>query len=48
MYLTDKSDPDVIREEIGMSKKTFKSAVGMLYKQKLIVINEDHIGIGDF
>jgi predicted RNA-binding protein (virulence factor B family) len=48
MFLTDKSDPDVIREEIGMSKKTFKSAVGMLYKQKLIVINEDHIGIGDF
>ena len=48
MYLTDKSDPDLIREEIGMSKKTFKSAVGILYKQKLVVINDDHIAIGDF
>ncbi len=48
MYLTDKSDPDLIREEIGMSKKTFKSAVGILYKQKLVVINDDHIALGDF
>jgi predicted RNA-binding protein (virulence factor B family) len=48
MYITDKSDPDFIREEIGMSKKTFKNAIGMLYKQKLVIINQDHVAIGDF
>ena len=48
MNLTDKSDPDTIREEVGMSKKTFKNAIGMLYKQKLVVINSDHIRLGDF
>jgi len=48
MNLTDKSDPDTIREEVGMSKKSFKSAIGMLYKQKLVVINSDHIRLGDF
>jgi predicted RNA-binding protein (virulence factor B family) len=48
MYLTDSSDPDTIREEVGMSKKSFKSAIGILYKQKLVVINSDHIRIGDF
>lgn len=36
--LTDKSDPDMIREWAGMSKKTFKQAVGNLYKQKLITL----------
>ena len=34
LYLTDKSDPDDIRDAVGMSKKTFKQAVGNLYKQK--------------
>jgi predicted RNA-binding protein (virulence factor B family) len=43
LYLTDKSDPDAIREEIGMSKKTFKNAVGMLYKQRLITLANNHI-----
>lgn len=43
LYLTDKSDPDKIREEAGMSKKTFKQAVGNLYKNKLIVLNPDSI-----
>jgi predicted RNA-binding protein (virulence factor B family) len=45
LYLTDKSDPDKIREEIGMSKKTFKNAVGMLYKQRLIILANNHIKI---
>jgi len=45
LRLTDKSDPDAIRELLGMSKKTFKQAVGNLYKQRLIVIHEDHISI---
>ena len=34
LYLTDKSDPDDIRDQVGMSKKTFKQAVGNLYKNK--------------
>lgn len=45
LYLTDKSDPDDIREAVGMSKKTFKQAVGNLYKQKKIRINPDSIEI---
>lgn len=45
LYLTDKSDPDRIREEVGMSKKTFKAAVGILYKLRMIQLKEDHIAI---
>lgn len=41
--LTDKSDPDSIRETVGMSKKSFKQAVGNLYKQRIITIEEDQI-----
>jgi predicted RNA-binding protein (virulence factor B family) len=43
IYLTDKSHPDEIREVVGMSKKTFKQAVGNLYKNRLIQINDDSI-----
>jgi uncharacterized protein len=43
IFLTDKSDPDEIREIAGMSKKTFKQAVGNLYKQRLIKINPSSI-----
>ncbi len=39
----DGSDPDDIRRVFGMSKKTFKKAVGSLYKQKLIEIGPDGI-----
>ena len=39
----DKSDPDDIREYFKMSKKTFKKAVGSLYKDHLIEIKEDGI-----
>jgi predicted RNA-binding protein (virulence factor B family) len=45
LFLTDKSDPDDIRDQVGMSKKTFKQAVGNLYKSKLISINPDSISI---
>lgn len=34
--LTDKSDPELIKQRLAMSKKTFKKAVGTLYKQRLI------------
>ena len=43
MFITDKSHPDEIREELGMSKKTFKQVVGQLYKAKKIELHEDKI-----
>lgn len=43
LSLTDKSAPDDIRDAVGMSKKTFKQAVGNLYKRKLIVLNDNNI-----
>lgn len=43
LLVTDKSSPDSIRFHLKMSKKSFKKAVGNLYKQKLIVIKEDRI-----
>ncbi len=36
--LTDKSPPDLIAKRFGISKKTFKKAVGALYKKKVIII----------
>lgn len=41
--LHDKSDPEVIREELQMSKKTFKKGVGTLYKERKIEIKKDGI-----
>jgi predicted RNA-binding protein (virulence factor B family) len=43
LMLTDKSSPDSIRFHMKMSKKAFKKAVGNLYKQQLIEIQEDRI-----
>jgi predicted RNA-binding protein (virulence factor B family) len=40
---TDNSDPNLIREAFGISKKLFKKSVGALYKQKRIVLKEDGI-----
>ncbi|MFK5981613.1 MAG: GntR family transcriptional regulator, partial [Flavobacteriaceae bacterium] len=39
----DKSSPEVIKETLGLSKKSFKKAIGSLYKDKQIVIKEDGI-----
>lgn len=41
--LHDKSDPDLITKELEMSKKTFKKAIGALYRQQLIRIEPDGI-----
>jgi len=41
----DKSDPDIIKNELGLSKKSFKKAIGSLYKDKQINIKEDGIEI---
>ena len=43
LNLTDKSDPEAIKEQLQMSKKNFKKAVGTLYKQKQIEIKPDGI-----
>ena len=39
----DKSDPKLISELFGMSKKSFKKTIGGLYKSKTIVIEDDGI-----
>lgn len=43
LYLTDNSSPEEIKEQLGMSKKIFKKAVGSLYKNGEIVLEQDHI-----
>jgi predicted RNA-binding protein (virulence factor B family) len=41
--LHDKTDPDTIKNELGMSKKSFKKAIGTLYKDKQILIKDSGI-----
>lgn len=43
LRLNDDSHPEDIKTVLKMSKKTFKKAIGTLYKQKLIEIKEDGI-----
>ncbi len=43
IHLSDKSSPEEIKEELQMSKKNFKKAIGGLYKDKVIDILEDKI-----
>ncbi len=43
--LHDKSEPDEIKKQFGISKKAFKKAIGGLYKQKLIAIEDNGIRI---
>ena len=38
--LTDHSDPAEIYKLLGMSKKSFKKSIGLLYKERLITIEE--------
>ena len=40
---TDHSEPEVIAERFEVSKKTFKRAVGTLYKQHLITLSDEGI-----
>ena len=40
---TEKADPEVIRRETWMSKNEFKRAVGHLYKERRIQINDGKI-----
>ncbi|WP_194768692.1 S1 RNA-binding domain-containing protein [Tamlana sp. I1] len=43
MKLTDKSSPEDIKEQLQMSKKNFKKAIGALYKERQIEIKSDGI-----
>ncbi len=43
LRLNDNSDPEDIKTVLKMSKKTFKKAIGLLYKDKQIELKEDGI-----
>ncbi len=45
LHLSDKSDPEEIKDELKMSKKTFKQVIGALYKNGVIEIAEDSISL---
>ena len=40
MALTDKSDPDDINKAFNCSKKDFKKALGLLYKQQKVTLGD--------
>jgi uncharacterized protein len=40
LLLTDKSEPEAIYDELQMSKKTFKKALGALYKARRVSIDD--------
>ena len=43
--LHDKTDPEEIKQVLGMSKKHFKQCIGQLYRAREIVIHEDGISL---
>lgn len=43
MAISDKSSPDMIQAMFGISKKSFKKAIGGLYKKRLISFDSDGI-----
>jgi uncharacterized protein len=43
LNLSDKSSPDDIYDALGMSKKTFKKAIGSLYREGKITLAETYI-----
>ncbi len=45
LKLTDKSNPEDIKRQLGLSKKAFKKALGHLYKQKMILISAKGINL---
>jgi len=45
LELHDKSDPEKIKQELQMSKKTFKKGIGTLYKARKIDIKSDGIQV---
>lgn len=43
LKITDKSSPKIISEMFGASKKSYKKAIGSLYKKRIINLEEDGI-----
>lgn len=43
LALNDKSEPEIIKTTLEMSKKAFKNAIGTLYKKRLITIESEGI-----
>jgi predicted RNA-binding protein (virulence factor B family) len=41
--ITDKSDANYVMYQLEMSKKTFKKAIGALYRQRIVRLEEDGI-----
>ncbi len=44
--VTDKSSPEAIYKLFGVSKKTYKKAIGAIYRKRLITIENDGIRLG--
>ena len=40
---TDKTSPEIISKMFGVSKKSYKKAIGALYKRKHIILEKDGI-----
>jgi len=47
MEITDKSPTNVIYDAFGVSKKTYKKAIGALYKNKQIILEDKGIRLND-
>lgn len=47
LHVSDKSSPEIIHELFGVSKKTFKKAVGALYRKRIITMENDVIQLSD-
>ena len=47
LMLSDKSSPDEIYAAFGVSKKVFKQAIGTLFKQRQIIIEEQGIRLAN-
>ena len=45
LMLSDKSEPEQIYNVLQISKKVYKKAIGLLYKQKKITVSENSIRI---
>ena len=43
LKLGDRSPPDAIRRQLGISKKSFKKGLGALYKQRLVILVDNEI-----
>ncbi|MDF1696734.1 MAG: S1-like domain-containing RNA-binding protein [Saprospiraceae bacterium] len=43
LHLNDKSSPEEIKSQFGVSKKVFKKAVGKLYKEKRILLQDKKV-----